>query len=367
MEDPTVAEKKYIFSKNMDMVAHVLPIIAGAVVAPFMWMYVDKNSMPLWGYLFIVVFCDVGHVWGTIFRCYLDTAENKRRWALYNLTPVAVFVTTFVLHYWVSVGLCWMVIGYIAIFHFIRQQWGFLCLYRARAGESTDYNIDRMAHLSGALCPILLWHSDRDRTFDWFMREDPFLVSVPAGSYPFIVACYACIFVAYYARAYACGKIALSPMKYLVMSFCWLTWLIGILLPHKLIAVFFLNMFHAAPSYMIVFFTARNKWSIHEPPTDAERLIKYLVKPGNWWVYLLFFVVIAVIEESLWEAFVWRDYFPNSFTFEVNHLGKSFFTSLLSLPQTTHYVLDAFIWKLSQNPGLGDYYGLTYTVPVKDL
>ena len=351
----------------MDILAHVLPIVAGCIATPFMWIYVDKNEIPLWGYLIVVVFCDVGHVWGTIFRCYLDTSENKRRWFLYNVTPVVIFLSTFILHYFVSVGLCWMIIGYIAIYHFIRQQWGFLCLYRARAEESSDYLIDRFVHLAGALGPILMWHSDPDRNFDWFMREDPFIVKIPSQWYPVIVFSYVLVFVGYYSRAVFQNKITKYPMKFLVVAFCWLTWIIGVLLPHKLIAVFFLNMFHAAPSYMIVFFTARNKWSVNEPPTDSERLVKYLVKPGNWWIYLSFFIVIAILEECLWETFVWRDYFPNKFNFEVNQLGVSFFTSLLSLPQTTHYVLDAFIWKLGSNPGLSDYYGLTYTVPAKDL
>ena len=35
--------------------------------------------------------------------------------------------------------------------------------------------------------------------------------------------------------------------------------------------------------------------------------------------------------------------------------------------QITHYFLDAFIWKIDSNPGLSDYYGLTYTTPTKAL
>eukprot|EP01061_Rhynchopus_euleeides_P015554 TRINITY_DN26512_c0_g1_i1.p2 TRINITY_DN26512_c0_g1~~TRINITY_DN26512_c0_g1_i1.p2 ORF type:complete len:390 (+),score=109.23 TRINITY_DN26512_c0_g1_i1:69-1172(+) len=367
MEDVTRAESRWIFSAELDFWAHAMPIIAGCILAPFMWYRVGREELPLWGYAIVVVFCDVGHVWGTLFRCYLDTEENGRKWLLYNASPVAIFALTFFIHYAWSESAFWMLVGYTAIFHFIRQQWGFLCLYRARAKESKGRLVDRIVHAVGALAPIVAWHADTARSFDWFMRDDPFLVRLPEGCRQAAL----CVWLAT-AAAYAAYQVSLGPagrnlVKVGVMGCCWLTWAVGILCPHKLIAVFFLNMFHAAPSYMIVFFTARNKFRVKPPPTDAERLMIYLTRPGAWPLYIAFFVAIAVVEEVFWEAFVWRDYFPDLFTFEMNALGNSFFTALLSTPQVTHYFLDAFIWKLESNPGLSDYYGLTYTAAAKSL
>ena len=272
-----------------------MPIIAGVILAPILWYTVGPDELPLWAYAVVVVFCDVGHVWGTLFRCYMDTAENRRRALIYNLSPVLIFAVTFGIHFWLSEAVFWMIVGYTAIFHFIRQQWGFLCLYRARALEVEGRVADQITHAVGALGPIAVWHADENRSFDWFMREDPFLIRLPPWSKNVAIGIYVTIFVSYCVRQMRVKQVNVG--KVATMLFCWVTWAVGVLCPHKLIAVFFLNMFHAAPSYMIVFFTARNKFRVTPPPTDAERLIVYLTQPGSWWKYLAFFVTIAVFEE----------------------------------------------------------------------
>ena len=298
MEDVTLANKEWIFSERLDFWAHLMPVIAGAVLAPWMWCTVGPDELPLWGYLIVVVFCDVGHVWGTIFRTYLDTAENNRRWVLYNVSPLLIFLVTFTVHYAWSEALFWTFTGYFAVFHFVRQQWGFICLYRARAGEVEGRLIDRWVHTVGALGPIVVWHADAHRNFDWFMRDDPFLLRLPPWCREMAAAVYVATVVAYVLHN-ALGAPAVKPSRYklITMACCYLTWAIGILLPHKLIAVFFLNMFHAAPSYMIVYFSARNKFRVCEQPTHAEQLVARLTRPGAWPLYLAFFVAIAVAEE----------------------------------------------------------------------
>eukprot|EP01065_Artemidia_motanka_P021669 TRINITY_DN25907_c0_g1_i1.p1 TRINITY_DN25907_c0_g1~~TRINITY_DN25907_c0_g1_i1.p1 ORF type:complete len:372 (+),score=119.57 TRINITY_DN25907_c0_g1_i1:78-1193(+) len=370
MEDLAKCDSRWIISAKGDFVAHTLPILAGAVLAPLFWRYVPSDELPLWGYCIVVVFCDVGHVWTTIFRCYLDSIENRRRWVLYNLGPPLVFAATFVLHYFVSEAVCWTVIGYLAIFHFVRQQWGFLCLYRARAKDVEDARVDRVVHWAGVAGPVLLWHSDPSRGFDWFMREDSLPLRLPHSAQPFILAGWAAVLCGYCVRQLQLlrqGKC--NAGKSLTMSYCWFTWAMGVLFPHKLIAVFFLNMFHAAPSYMITYYVCRNRWRDEKAPGLGERFIQWAVDPapGRWVWYLMFFVVIASVEEVLWEALVWRDYFPEAFNFDLNPLGRSFCTALLVLPQTAHYFLDAFIWKLDSNPGLAYSYGLSVHRPRKQL
>eukprot|EP01062_Namystynia_karyoxenos_P083302 TRINITY_DN9567_c0_g1_i1.p1 TRINITY_DN9567_c0_g1~~TRINITY_DN9567_c0_g1_i1.p1 ORF type:complete len:370 (+),score=115.56 TRINITY_DN9567_c0_g1_i1:74-1183(+) len=368
MEDVSRKEQRWIFSPEGDFVAHTLPILAGVALAPFFWRYVGPDELPLWGYCIVVVFCDVGHVWTTLYRCYMDTAENRRRWVLYNVSPALIFAVTFAVHFWVSEAVCWTVIGYLAIFHFVRQQWGFLCLYRARAHDTSDARVDRVVHWIGAAGPILLWHADPYRRFDWFMRDDDFPVRLPEGTKPYTLALWAAALFLY--GGWQCALLARGKCnvgKAVTMAYCWFTWAAGVLCPHKLLAVFFLNMFHAAPSYMVTYYVCRNKWRTEEPPGLAERFIKWSVAPGNWVWYLLFFVLIASVEEALWEALIWRDYFPDLFTFELNKFGRSFFTALLVLPQTAHYFLDAFIWRLDSNPGIALHYGLSVARPAKQL
>ena len=34
---------------------------------------------------------------------------------------------------------------------------------------------------------------------------------------------------------------------------------------------------------------------------------------------------------------------------ELSYLWKAFFTALLTVPQATHYILDAYIWKIKKD------------------
>jgi hypothetical protein len=63
----------------------------------------------------------------------------------------------------------------------------------------------------------------------------------------------------------------------------------------------------------------------------------------------LFF--LAYLEEGLWAGFIWREHLavfkPFSYLPPLNDGGiLALIVPLLSLPQSTHYVLDGFIWKV---------------------
>jgi hypothetical protein len=70
---------------------------------------------------------------------------------------------------------------------------------------------------------------------------------------------------------------------------------------------------------------------------------------------LALLVVLAFVEEGLWDGLVWREHlalFPG-FQF-LPHVESftllSLLVPLLSVPQMTHYVIDGVIWRLRTHP-----------------
>jgi hypothetical protein len=82
---------------------------------------------------------------------------------------------------------------------------------------------------------------------------------------------------------------------------------------------------------------------------------------GAWPLYLAPLLFAAWSEEWLWDRFVWHE---RADLFSGPHVTPGSATlallvPLLALPQSTHYVLDAWIWRVRpENPGLGRYLGL---------
>jgi hypothetical protein len=68
-------------------------------------------------------------------------------------------------------------------------------------------------------------------------------------------------------------------------------------------------------------------------------------------LFLLFLIFLAYLEEGLWDGFVWREHLSVFAPFA--HLPAitdasilALLVPFLALPQSTHYILDGFIWKV---------------------
>ena len=71
-------------------------------------------------------------------------------------------------------------------------------------------------------------------------------------------------------------------------------------------------------------------------------------------------LVLAYFEETLWDVFVWQEHsavFSGlALPFTIPEGMLHLLVPLLTVPQATHYVLDAWIWKFDgSNPGLKNF------------
>src|SRR5262249_51908915 len=125
-----------------------------------------------------VLLVDVAHVWSTAYIVYLDPVEWRRRPELYLAVPVAAYVAGVGL-YACGEDVFWRVIAYLAVFHFIRQQYGWVMMYRARNGERDRLGrwLDGATIYMATLYPLIWWHAQLPRKFDW-MRPGDFVDGV---------------------------------------------------------------------------------------------------------------------------------------------------------------------------------------------
>lgn len=302
------------------------------------------QDAPPWVWLVGVLLVDVAHVWSTLFRVYLDPVERARRPALYYGTPVAAFAVGSALHLH-DADLFWRVLAYVAVFHFVRQQYGWVALYRARAGEVTGRWLDTATIYACTLHPLLVWHLSSPRAFAWMRPGDFFGLHAALGestASAVIVASrclWALLLTAYAlkaARAYLAGRG--MPGKDLLVFTTAVTWSVGIEWLNSDFAFTVTNVFvHGVPYLALVWLYARKHASAASPAARVTR--------GGLWPFLAVVWSLAFFEELLWDRGVWHEQ-PDLFGpgFEAG-AALPFLVALLATPQLTHYLLDAFVWR----------------------
>lgn len=309
------------------------------------------EGTPPWLWLLLVVGVDVSHVYSTVFRTYLDKEEMQKRQVLYILVPLGLWLGGVMLY---SLGnmVFWRVLAYLAVFHFVRQQYGLMMIYARgeRARPQWTRYIDQAAIYLATLFPIAWWHANK-RVFNWFIQGD-FFPAVPgwvgfAAGYLFAAA-----IGAYIAKeAYFIFKEkAVNWPKHLLLLGTALSWGVGIVVFNSDIAFTATNVIaHGIPYMALIWVYGRNQGDMDRKPYYAD----WIGKVFSWKalpIFTGFLFLLGFIEEGLWDGFVWREHgglFP---VFSGLPAVKSedimvWLIPLLALPQAVHYVLDAFIWK----------------------
>lgn len=312
---------------------------------------------PPWAWVATVLFVDVAHVWSTAYRVYLDPDERRRRPALYAGVPVAAYVAGVVL-YTASAGLFWRVLAYLAVFHFVRQQYGWVALYRRRLGDTTrlDRFLDDAAIYSATVYPVLWWHANLPREFEWFIEGD-FIPGLPSSAVATLLPVHVLLTAAYVARQVwlrARGR-PVSPGKDLVIATTWLTWYVGIVVFDSDYAFTVTNVLvHGIPYLALVWRYGRGRFR------GTAGALSRVFQARAWPVFLASLVLAAWLEEWGWDRFVWHErpaLFPGP-ELSPSAAALALLVPLLALPQATHYVLDAWIWRRKGNPGLARDLGL---------
>ncbi len=360
----------WIVSRKFDLAIFLTPLFLAAI-SPACLLLGNLERMPFWIFLLTIVAFDVAHVWATIYRTYLDDKELWRRKYLYFAPLPLFFLLSFRLYY-TSPTLFWSILAYVAIYHFIKQNYGFVALYKVKKGErsSFDFYLDKGAVWAGALGPVLWWHASPHRQFDWFNAGEKFIFHLNPGLLPDLTFLYFGILTAYIFRQIYLWhrKRYFNPGKNLIMTAHFITWAVGIkFTDNPIISAAFLNLFHGIPFIALVWYYCHNKWcSVDSPSSNSfgSKLMTYICRPNNWYLFYGLIFILACTEEFLWDGTIWQTYLPYWLNLDLptlGHLGQSVCVAILSLPQIMHYFLDAYIWKFDgSNPDLKRYLGLNH-------
>ncbi|HYO94505.1 MAG TPA: hypothetical protein VER33_08325 [Polyangiaceae bacterium] len=300
-----------------------------------------------WMWLVLILGVDVAHVHATWFRTYFDRSELERHPLRYLGLPLLLYAVG-VLAYHGSPLLFWRVLVYMAVFHFVRQQAGWVNLYRSRAGNagSLDRWIDQAAIYSATLYPLLEWHvRPAERAFAWFMAGD--FVALPLGAFaPAASVVWGLSLLVFFAKELvrAVWQRELALGKILVVASTAVSWYVGIVAMNSDFVFTATNVLpHGVPYAFLLFHYVRQR--SRQGPSG---LVSH-VAAGGVGAFAAALLMLAFVEELLWDRLVDHDrawMFGSGTELEPALLG--WLVPLLALPQATHYVLDGLLWRRSE-------------------
>lgn len=345
------ARQPWIHSGVVDGAFILAPALL-AVLATAWWQATGRGSaeVSLAAWAVLVVGVDVAHVYATLYRTYFDRRERRSLSAWLWWTPLLAWLAGSIL-YSTSAALFWSVLAYAAVFHFIRQQYGFMMIYaRAdRAIPAWARRLDQVAIYAATLVPMLYWHTHLPLDFNWFVDDE--FVALPAWLWDFTLPCYVALGVACLAKeAWLLQRgFAFNLPRNALLAVTALSWYVGIVVDHGDLAFTLTNVVAHGVPYIALTCIYKN----HE---EKQRQTARQWFSGAWLaapVGLL--VLFAYAEEWLWDGMVWREHaslFPGDL-----HLPQlqsatwlAIVVPLLATPQLTHYLLDAVIWRMRAQP-----------------
>jgi hypothetical protein len=348
------AAAPWLFGRRTDLAVFGGPALVALVLVALAPRLAPDGALPPWGWLAFVLAVDVAHVHTTLFRTYFDRRELRAHPRRYALLPLACWALGAALHLRSELWF-WRALAYVAVFHFVRQQIGWVMVYRARAGERGRASrlFDQAVVYVSTLYPLAFWHAHLPRSFRWFFDGD--FVSVPAleAVVPALGALEALLLVAYAGRAAASILRGETPNwgKHLVVATTAATWYVGIVATDSDFAFTASNVLvHGVPYFALLWAYSRAR-----APAVPGSLVARVVAAGVG-AFVAIVLAFAFVEELAWDRLVWHEAPPwfGGVARDTPLLGpvaRALVVPLLAVPQATHYVLDALLWR---RPSGGD-------------
>lgn len=345
--DSTIPNSRWLFSRNLDLSVFLGSAVVSLLLLAVGWrLGILNDESPDWTWITAVLLIDVAHVWSTTFRVYFDPAELKRRRPLYLLVPAGGYLLGVALY---SEGelVFWKALALVAVFHFVRQQYGWVALYRRKLGETSRVTwwIDAAAVYLATVYPLIFWMTRLPRNFEWFVQNDFFALPtlVERVLFPVYIAALALYFGKSFYQYFTTGFLNIG--KDIVVATTAVCWYAGIVFFNSDYAFTVTNVIiHGVPYFALIYVYARAR--------RAESGPVYRTLSHNWLIFLATLWALAYVEELFWHRGVWHD---KSWMFGADWdwtNWKVWFVPLLAVPQLTHYLLDGFIWRRHGNEGI---------------
>ena len=333
-------EQPWIHKAKIDSVFILLPSF---LVVAMVFLFQDQLQLieeqySFYTWLFLIVFIDVAHVYATLFKTYFVASEFQKRKKLLIGLPIICFVIGMILFSFGS-AIFWSVLAYIAVFHFIRQQYGFMRLYARNEPKKWAW-IDNLIIYSATVYPMLFWFLSPTRKFNWFVENEFYRFESPLAL-EILGWIYTVILLFYVIRTiyFSFKNNYFNIPKNAIINGTILSWYFGIVYFNNDLVFTLLNVVsHGIPYIALIYLSEIEK----KPATELGWLQQFKHYRGIL-IFILILLVIAFSEEYLWEFLVWNEQFSTT-----DHDFSNWYfliVPFLTVPQFTHYLLDGFIWK----------------------
>ncbi len=362
--------KHWLFSRGMDILILFMPVW---LLWVFFFVFADQLeglNFPLWMWVVFILGIDVSHVWSSLFRSYGDREEFRAQRKMLIFAPILAFAISLALLSY-SHLLFWRIMAYLAVFHFIKQQYGFVALYKYRCGERRSQRIkDKWVIYLATIYPVIYWHFHAGARFNWFVENDFLPLHSLLGSATWIPLVFQVLNVVYWLfiaawlflelKARAGGAVVPTGKILWVLTTAF-NWWFGIVYFNSDIVFSVSNVVaHGIPYLALIYYYRVRKQGIsrQELPSLFFRLR---------WIFILLGTVLfaALVEEYFWDMLIYRErgsFFETVFPYHWQQLKDNVAViiaiALLALPQQVHYVMDGFIWKMNgRNPYVKSVFG----------
>ncbi|MBY0546376.1 MAG: hypothetical protein K2W95_03745 [Candidatus Obscuribacterales bacterium] len=351
----------WLSSLGCDTVLILSPAFISTLVALLCHEHFADTELPPWAWVAFVLVVDVAHVYATLFRTYFNKAAFDRHKTLLLAIPILCWGGGAML-YSIEGLLFWKALAYLAVFHFIRQQYGFMCLYaRNDASEAKRYAwLDQVVIYAATVFPLLFWHAHLPRNFNWFVEGD-FFEGLPSEICQAGLVAYAAVMCAYVVKELAVAKQIkfFNVPKNLILAGTAVSWWVGIVALNSDMAFTMTNVLTHGIPYMALIWLYQSRTATAceqlSQPSRMEKFTSVVLRSAPLFVFVL--IAFAYLEEGLWDGLIWREhglvFAPFRWLTSVqDSAALSLLIPLLSLPQSTHYVLDGFIWRVKDKTSL---------------
>lgn len=333
----------WIHKRNTDLLFILSPPFIITVVMLFFHdkMEAIQNKYSFFTWLFLIVGIDVAHVYASLFKTYFNKKNYQINKRLYLRVPFLGFLGG-VFVYLLGGAFFWSALAYVAVYHFVKQQYGFMRLYsRNELKNKSAFFFDNLNIYNATLFPMLYWFLTPNRNFNWFVPNEffqlnlPVLVNILHVVYFLILVLYLLKTIIHWIKTKQ-----LNIPKHLVIVGTYLSWYLGIVYyNNELIFTAFNVLSHGVPYMALIYFKEIDVLK------KQQGVLQFFLKKSVFITFFLIVLLIAFFEEYIWEVTIWEEFFtanPSLYFAETWHF---IWIPFLALPQLTHYILDGFIWK----------------------
>jgi hypothetical protein len=357
-----LGQQPWLSSAGWDCIWIISPAFISTAFVILSRQQMDASqNIPLWVWVCFVLLVDVAHVYATLFRTYLSPQAFEKNKTLLLAMPAVAWIGGSLIYSLDGIYF-WRALAYLAVFHFIRQQFGFVVFYsRHDPKPMKKYKwLDSSAVYMATIYPILFWHSNMPRNFSWFVAGDfveakpDFFAAINFTGIAFAV--YLIVMASYIIKEFVMLKKTrfFNVPRNLLIAGTALSWWTGIITFNSDMAFTITNVVSHGIPYMALVWLYH-----HEGKRETQPVVKNFSHAllSNVLFFFAFLALLAYLEEGLWDGLIWREHL-NIFAWfsalpTINDPAiLALLIPFLALPQSTHYLLDGYIWRVKDRSSI---------------